>query len=335
MKFQDYLEAKKHKVGAYNGKAVTTPPKGQMPKNAGGSGEKGEPKGYGPKAIGKGIDPNKGKLKHGFSDEGSIPPYNPKTEIPQEWAEKGDKSKTWPKTKMQEWLDAKKKLSLAEFTKSIRDESQNGLSECECQNDPFTSIKETTNLCKCNQKYTSALVREMKRSGVFDAFVSEMFQHPETFAQLGKLMESDEMYARRVVRGMNEALAVSPPMGLGHDDDDEDEDMPHPHHPMHHPMHGHDDMGDMPHPDDMAGGEDDAHLGDEDDLDKGMGDELGGHDDMGDGPPPMPHDKIGKIAPPKKKKPKMHAHHHLLKAMADSPKMGPDMMKGMGGMFGM
>ena len=358
IKFQEYLD-RNNKLNAngtvktvadYEGKTDTKPVKENKHKDAGGKGQDGEIHPY--KGGTDAKDPNKGKLTDGFADKGDKNlKYQPKTDVPAKVGEGGVKKATWPKTKTQEWVDRTKGMSLAEFTKTIRKESLDGLSECACQEAPHNSIKETVDVCKCNQKYVSALVREMKRNGLFGKLMKEMVTHPETFKALAILMERDEMYARKLAKAMNEMVAPpmgdphgggdigGPPMhkpkkkkfphpqmgmdddmGMGGDDTDEGEPMPHPDE-----MHD-DDMGDE---DDMGDDLGDDDMGDEGDMgDDDMGDDLG-DDDLGLGGDdmPSPHDKIGKL-PMKKPKPKLGAHHHLMNAMKDHPAL---MGGGMGG----
>ena len=350
MKFQEYLDRNKKlktsatvkQIADFDGKVDTKPAKENKHKDAGGKGQSGEMPPY--KGGTDGKDPNKGKLKDGFADKGDKKlKYEPDTDVPAKVGEGGKKKATWPKTKTQEWIDKTKGMSLAEFTKTVRSEALKGLDECACQESPHNSIKETIAVCKCNQKYVSALVREMKRNGLFGKLMKEMVNHQETFKALTILMERDETYARKLAKAMNEMIA--PPMG----DEHGGMDLGGP--PMHKPkkkkkplphpddlgMGVGDDMGDdMPHPDDMHD-DDDMGLGD-DDLGLGGDDDMGDddmphpddmHDDddmglgdddlgMGDDGPPIHNDKIGKL-PMKKKKPKFGAHHHLMAAMKDHP----------------
>ena len=344
-KFAEYLDANSKlratapvkKIADFEGKVDTKPVKEKKHKDAGGKGQDGEIKPYkgGPDAR----DPNKGKLADGFADKGDKKlKYTLTNDVGKaiEGVPGGKGAPTWPKTKTQEWVDRTKNMSLAEFTKTVRDEALEG-----CEKEvPHNSIKETVSACKCNKKHVAALVREMKRNGLFGKLVSEMVQHPETFKALAILMERDESYARKFVKAMNEMIAPpidgaggppmmgkkkKPPMmgdmgmphpdDMGDDDSDEDGD----------DMDGDDDMGDdMDGDDDM--GDDDMGDGSDMDGDEGMDDDGGlGDDDLGIGGDPAadagmaPHDKM---APPSfKKKPKLHAHHHLLNAMKDHPSM--------------
>jgi hypothetical protein len=285
-------------------------------KDAGGKGQDGEMKPY--KGGTDAKDPNKGKLGDGFAHKGDAKlKYNPDTDVPAKVGEGGKKQATWPKTKTQEWVDRTKNMSLAEFTKTVRAEALKGLDECACQESPHNSIKETIAVCKCNQKYVSALVREMKRNGLFGKLVKEMVDHPETFKALAILMERDEMYARKLAKAMNEMVA--PPMG--NDAGDIGNLMNKKKKPM----------SNMPHPDDMSdmgdeeedmdmGDEDmgDEDMGDEDMGDEDMGDEDMGDEDMGDedmGDEDMGDEDMGMEMKPKKKS----AHQNLMAAMKDHP----------------
>lgn len=243
--FQEYLDHKNklwttgkvEKVSDYTGPNDTKPPKGEMPKDAGGKGESGSAAPY---ASGSAKKPAKGEK--GFADEGPKDlVYKPKTDVPTKVGEGGKKVASWPKTKTQEWLDDTRGMSLAEFTKKLRSEATQGLDECACQgaSSPFDSVKKAANLCKCNRNILAAFVREMKRNESFTEFVAELLQHPETYVEMAKLMEDEDgsIYARRLVRAMNEMVA--PP---AHDEDEEDELEP-----------GTDDMGDEPPMDDLEG----------------------------------------------------------------------------------
>ena len=329
-KFQEYLDANNKlktsgtvkKIADYEGKVDTKPVKETKHKDAGGKGQDGEIKPY--KGGTDAKDPNKGKLTDGFADKGDKKlkyTLDDKVGKTTDGVPGGKGAATWPKTKTQEWVEKTRHLSLAEFTKAVRDEAFEGLENT--KEAPHNSIKETVSACKCNKKHVSALVREMKRNGLFGKLVAEMVQHPETFKALSILMERDESYARKLVSAMNEMIA--PPIdgglsmlgkkkplgGLPHpdmSDDDSDEDS--------------DDLDDGSDEDDMDsdGLDDDGSDGSDDDS--GEGDDLGlGDDNLGigggadDASGLAPHDKM---APPKKK-PKLHAHNHLLNAMKDHP----------------
>lgn len=363
IKFQEYLDrngklqasGKVKQIADFEGTVETKPTKEKKHKDAGGKGQSGEMKPY--KGGSDAKDPNK-KMSDGLAGKGDTKlKYSPKVETPAK--EGGKKKATWPKTETQAWLDKTKGMSLAEFTKSIRAEATKGLDECACQEAPHNSIRETVSVCKCNQKYVSALVREMKRNGMFSKLFAEMVQHPEAYAVLARLMERDESYSRRLVSALNEMMG--PPMGdmggdmggpppkmakklplrkkkkpmppmddmgdMGDDMGGEmgDEDMPMPD-----DMGGEDDMGDEDMGDDLGldvPAEDDDELGDEGIMDDEGGDDMGMGGDMGDDMPPAPHDKI---MPPKKKK--KHGFDHLLGAMKNHPAMHGSMKSAMGGM---
>jgi hypothetical protein len=371
MKFQEYLDknnklqtsGKVKTIADYEGKVDTKPVKEKKHKDAGGKGQDGELKPY--KGGTDAKDPNKGKLNDGFASKGDKKlKYAPKNGVPAK--EGGKKTATWPKTKTQEWIDRTKGMSLAEFTKNLRSEAFKGLDECACQEAPHNAIKETISVCKCNQKYISALVREMKRNGMFGRLFGEMIQHPEAYKVLAKLMEKDESYSRKLVKAMNEIgdpmggmgsdpmggpmggppmpkkkKKPMPPMhgGMGDDLGMGDDDMD---------MHGdHDDMDDD-NMDDMGDDSDDMDVDDMGDDDMGdehgdmdmddMGDDDGGIGDLGDdggdpdedggmghdidggvgGPPMPPHDKIGKLPPPKKHK---KGIDHLMGALKNHANM--------------
>lgn len=322
MKFQEYLDNNKklqtsgdvQTVADFKGKVDTKPNKEKMHKDAGGKGQDGEVKPY--KGGSDAADPNN-KMKDGFAHKGDTKlKYEPDTDVPKKVGDGGKKAATWPKTtKTQEWIDKTKGMSLAEFTKSVRSEALKGLDECSCQESPHNSIKETISVCKCNNKYVSALVREMKRNGLFGKLVKEMAQHPETFQALANLMERDESYARKLAKALNEMVA--PPIGMnspvkkdlngpvapeGDMGDEDSEDME-------------DEMGDEDMEDEMGDedseGEDSEDMGDEDE--EGLDDD--GTDEFGD-----EHIDAGSddMPPPKK----LGAHQNLMNAMKNHPALG-------------
>lgn len=342
MKFQEYLDrsgklqtsGKVKTVADYEGDAAFKPVKEKKHKDAGGKGQDGEVKPYQPTSNAK--DPNKGKMDDGFANKGDAKlKYNPDNTVPSKVGDGGKKKATWPQTETQSWIEKTKGLSLAEFTKTIREQAKKGLNECACQEAPHNSIKETVSVCKCNKTYVAALVREMKRNGLFNKLVKEMFNHTEAYAALAYLME-DESNARRLVRAMNEMMDAPPMDGAGAPPalpfKKKKKAVPPP------DLMGHDDLGGDDLGDDMG---DEGDLGDDmddddsglsapgpddnmDDLDSdehgdemgGEGDDLGMGDEMGGDMPPPPHDKI---MPPK---PKKKGIHHLLGAMKDHGNLG-------------
>jgi hypothetical protein len=302
IKFQEYLERKKkvpvEKVPDYKGKVVSSPDNEDMHKNAGGKGQKGKQNPY--KSGQDAKDPNKGKLSDGFATKGDKKlKYEPSDALyggtgnvskSEQGVPGGKKVADWPKTKTQEWVDRTKSLSLAEFTKKIREENLKGVEDFE--DTPHDSIQKTVSICNRNKKYISDLVREMKRNRLFGKLMKEMMNHPETFENLTELMQN-ESYSHKFSKLIHEM--VGPPIGgeddkemnkspkslpspsMGHDDMDHDED----HEDMDHDDH--DDMGhdDMDHDDHDDMGHDDMDHDDHDDEDHDdMGHDDEDHDDM-------------------------------------------------------
>jgi hypothetical protein len=221
------------------------------------------PQGTGAKPYKAGTDasdPNKGKLKDGFADMGDDAlEYNPVTSSDKDSNSvegiPGGKTVKGGWTNTQEWVEKTKNMPLAQFTKLLRNESLKGI---EKEIAPHNSITETVSICKSNNNYVSALVREMKRNELFGQLVNEMVKHPESFKILASLMEKDESYARRLSMAMNEAVAG--PIGMDQDVDDEDEEIKLKHHePKHTP-----DMGDDEDYGDEDSGEDEEDHDDED-----------------------------------------------------------------------
>lgn len=346
--FSEYLNSKNKlqtsgkvkKIADFEGTVDKKPTKESKHKDAGGKGQDGKINPY--KGGNDAKNPNKDD-KGGFAHKGdSKLKYEPKTDVPAKVGNGGKKSNTWPKTETQNWIDRTKGMSLAEFTKNMRTEAYKGLNECACQDAPHNSIKETVSVCKCNQRYVSSLVREMKRNGMFSKLFSEMVQHPEAYVTLAKLMEKDESYSRKLVTALNEM--ISPPMGgsedsnpmngmlkkkrpmpmgddMGMDSEDDasqedEEGAENPDEDFGDEENGEDgemDMGDEENPDDM---DDDGEDGE--DMDMGGEDLEGG--DMGGSGPSMPHTK------------KKHGIDHLLGAMKSHPNMHGSMKSAMGGM---
>lgn len=338
--FQEYLDRNKNlqtkptvkQVADYEGTVETKPQKEKKHADAGGAGQTGDMKPY--KAGSDAADRNKSTMKGGLADHGDKNlKYEPKNMV----ANKGEnmpggtKKASWPKTPTQEWIEKTKNLSLAEFTKTVKNDALAGYSECGCQEAPSTSIKKTVEACKCNQRNVSSLVREMKRNGLFSQLVEEMANHQETFAELAQLME-EEVYAKKLAKAMNEMVA--PPVGgdepsmskkkpmptpmsqdmgdedmdMGDEDSMDDEDMD---------MGDDEDMGDDS-MDDENMDDEDIDMGDEDsmdDEDMDMGDEEDmGDDSMGD------EEDMGDMSTPKPKsddlfKRKSNAHQNLMSAM--------------------
>lgn len=360
--FLEYLDGKSklHNTGKvqdvadYDGPIPTKPGKEKKHKDAGGEGQKGDPKPYagGTNAA----DPNKGKLKDGFAGKGEKSlEYNPGKKGKNKAGKASNSSgvpggkvvaSTWNKTKTQEWLDRTRGLSLAEFTKHLQKKTTANinLDECACQN-PLEVVKQTVALAKANESVMLSLIQELKRNKAFGKFMGEALQHDYTYAVIAKFMESDEKYARRLVRAMNEM--VGPP---AHGDEGMDDDPSTPPHPDE--MHGSDDdelgLGDdlegkpgKESPMDGPELDDDDEDEEDDEFDfESDPTEMGGDGEDGPDPSDGPHGKHGdpdsdiapgsKIMPQKKK----HAHHHLMSALQDSPMGGGGLggsMVGMGG----
>lgn len=206
-KFLEYINrkgkvdkvAKIEKVASFNGKVDAAPVREKKSKEAGGHGQVSKPKKY---KNGVDKDPNAGQLKNGLADKGD---KSLKMNIAD--GNSGEFKKV-AKTKMQEWIDKTKNMSLAEFTQNLRKDSIRGLEECDCQELPHNSIKETVNACKCNPKFISDLVREMKRNDLLEILTTEMIQHEKTLETLEKIMESNDFLNKRI------SEMVSPPIGL-------------------------------------------------------------------------------------------------------------------------
>ena len=126
---------------------------------------------------------------------------------------------TFPNIKTHEWLEKNKKLSLAEFTKRIRNERLEGLSVKPAH--AYKSIKEAFSVCEENQKYVLDAVLEMKRNNVFESFLVTMLEHPEAVDLLASLLAHDENLNRKLNQAIFEmAVAESEE----HDDDEGEED---------------------------------------------------------------------------------------------------------------
>lgn len=160
------------------------------------------------------------------------------------------------------FVNKTKHLSLAEFTKKLHKDSSKGLEKCGCEKSPHSSIQETVSVCKCNKKYLSALVHEMKRNGLLGNLLKEMSLHEETFKKLAALVEQDQSCAFKLSKAINEAVA--PPVGM---DSAEDEDSS----PN---MSNMSDMGDMG---DMGDEDEDEH--DHEEHEEGEEDHEDDHDE--------------------------------------------------------
>lgn len=199
-KFDEYLVSKNktittapvEKVAEFKGTQPSKPEKEKKDKDCGGSGQIGTPYAY--KSGSDAKDPNK-EDKSGLAYKGDNKlKYEPKTE------EAPKKVPSWPKTKMQEWLEKTKNMSTAEFAKNIKSNIQKGLDECQ---QPLETVKNAVKICKCNEQHVSVLVRELKRNQMFESFFNEMIQHPECYKIIANLMEN-EFHSKKLMKAMNE-----------------------------------------------------------------------------------------------------------------------------------
>jgi len=308
--FQEYMDHKNkvkndpkiEKVADYHGPQDTKPAKEKKHKDAGGSGQVGETKGY--KPSNSPIDPNKGKKDgKGFADEGDKAlKYEPgevwvggkdgvsnsKNGVPG-----GKNVSTWPKTKTQEWVNKNKGVSMSEFTKRMQQEVED-----ECGNNAYATIRNVVELCQCNNKYINNLVREMKRNDLLpllsEAIAPPLHKYDDEMNDIDGEMDAPE-------GDMDDDMGDGSDMDISSDDDMGDE------------MDNEDDLGDMG--DDMG-----------DDMSDDMGDDEGSALGKPEGDMDMPMPK------PKKKKKHPHAAHALNAmqgppAPMDAPMDAPMMMK--------
>ena len=167
-------------VPDYEGEMPSAPSLGDFPTNAGGVKQKGSVSPY--KGGKDAPDPNKGFGSDGLAHKGGkgyeSMPKKAHGEEPKEKA-------SYPNIKTHEWLEKNKNLSLAEFTKRLRNERLSGLN-----NKPSTAydaIKEAVIVFEQNEKYMVDAVLQMKRAGVFESFLLTMMQQPEAMSvQIGR-----------------------------------------------------------------------------------------------------------------------------------------------------
>jgi hypothetical protein len=282
MSFHEYVEkngGKKPKVAVvadYEGSADAAPSLGKMPDNAGGVGQSGKVNPY--KAGKDAPDPNKGKLADGLGSHGDKKLQSHAGEVGKPTKELGSYPGLKTGIKTSEWVQKNKGLSLAEFTKKIRESRLEGVKS---PSKAYEAIKETFSVCKKNPSYIADVVLEMRRNGLFEAFFASMSQQPESFNIIAKLMEADNSYARKLSMAISEM--VGPPLP-GHDDMGGDEmggedmgmEMPKPKKKRHH-HHDHDMDHDADH--DMDHDDDHEDMDDSEDEDMGDEDEMGDHED--------------------------------------------------------
>jgi len=266
--FQEYIDQNKKlvekpkvaKIADFEGKQPRKPEKESLKKtncgcSSGGKGQVGEASPYSNGENAK--DPNKDD-KAGLVYKGDQKlVYEPDVD------EKSKETKTWPKTGMSEWLKDTRNLSIAEFTRRLKEENGNC---CEGVQD---AAKKLVEACKCNKKNLLTLVREARRGKILQGLMKEVFNTPESFEILSKLIESKK-YSNKFDKMFSEMVAE--PMGMdggsmgeegeedheGMEDDDMDMDM---------------DMGDEEGHDDDHEEDEEGDEGDEDEED---------HDDMED-----------------------------------------------------
>ena len=169
--FKEYLDHKNklkekpevEKVPDYHGPQDSKPAKEKKHKEAGGSGQVGETKGYTPSTSP--VDPNKNKKDgKGFADEGDKALKSDDMGEVKDGASVngipgGKNLGGWAKTKTQEWVESTKGASMAEFTQKLKQEIAS-----DCSENAYAKIRNVVELCKCNNKYIENLIREMKRN---------------------------------------------------------------------------------------------------------------------------------------------------------------------------
>lgn len=293
--FQEYLDHKNkvkndpkiEKVADYHGPQDSKPAKEKKHKDAGGSGQVGETKGY--KPSNSPVDPNKGKKNgKGFADEGDkslkYEPGDTKTDKSAGGVPGGKNVSGWPKTKTQEWVDRNKGVPMSEFTKRMQQEVGD-----DCSENAYATIRNVVELCQCNNKYVKNLVREMKRNDLLP-LLSEAIAPP-----IHDDEEDEEMSDLSGEMDSPDDMGDGSDMDISSDDDEFGDE-----------MDNEDDMGDMG--DDMGG-----DMGDEGSA---LGEPEG---DMG-GDMPMP-------KPKKKKKHPHAAHALSAMQGPPAPMDAPMMMK--------
>lgn len=264
--FQEYLdhknkvkkEPKTETVPDYHGPQDSKPAKEKKHKDAGGSGQVGETKGY--KPSNSPVDPNKSKKDgKGFADEGDkalkYEPGKEKTDKSQGGVPGGKNVSSWPKTKTQEWIDSTRGVPMSEFTKRMQQEVGD-----ECSENAYATIRNVVELCQCNNKYIKNLVREMKRNDLLsllsEAIAPPLHDDEEEMSDIDGEMDAPE-----------DDMGDGSDMDISSDDEFGDE------------MDNEDDLGDMD--DDMGMGDDEGSA-----LGKPEGGDMGS-----DMPMPMPKKK--------------------------------------------
>ncbi len=276
--FQEYIDQNKKvvekpkvaKVADFEGKQPTKPEKEKKSKDAGGAEQVGDVKPYSNGENAK--DPNK-EDKSGLVYQGDKKlVYEPNVD------EKSKETKTWPKTDVSEWIDKTKNLSLAEFTKKVREESG------DCSEGIYETVRAIIEACKCSKKNVGTFVRESKRNKILESLMEEIFKLPESYQVLSALIEN-KFYSSKFDKMFNEMVAE--PVGLdgeeGHEDSEDEEDIEGLDIDSEEGDHDEDSEGEDDEMGDMEDeeGEDDE-MGDMEDEMSDMEDEEGEDDEMGD-----------------------------------------------------
>lgn len=93
---------------------------------------------------------------------------------------------TWPKTKMENFIEKTKDLPLGEFTNLIVKEHKSE------EKFPLGILKKANDLISENPTLMETFVREVKRNGAFDLLVKEMLNHNETIVEVAYQMAVPE-----------------------------------------------------------------------------------------------------------------------------------------------
>jgi hypothetical protein len=221
--FQRYIESMREKanekgtkaktqlVPDYEGPYGSSPKLGAFPTNAGGVKQSGSVSPY--KGGKDAPDPNKGFASDGLGYKGGKGYENmPKTAHGVDNKVVSD----YPKKTTMEWLNKNKNLSLAEFTKKIRNERLSGLTTS--PSNAYAALKETFAVCKDNSQYVLDAVLEMKRCGLLETFIAVMAEQPETINFIAELITQNESFNRKLNQSIFEVVASD------EDDEDEEED---------------------------------------------------------------------------------------------------------------
>jgi len=280
--FQEYIDQNKKlvekpkvaKVADFEGKQPRKPEKESLKKTGCGcsSGGKGQVGGASPYSNGENAkDPNKDD-KAGLVYKGDQKlVYEPSVD------EKSKETSTWPKTGMSEWVRDTKDLSIAEFAKRVKTESN-------CSEGVYDAAKKLVEACKCNKNNVTTFVREAKRGKIIESLMKEVFNTPESYKILSKLIENKD-YSFKFDRMFNEMVAEPVGMdgeGMGNMENGEDHEG-HEHGHDHEDDEDHEDMSDMEDMDDEEGNDDMEDMDDEEDHEdmEDMDDEED-HEDMED-----------------------------------------------------